>query len=150
MSYPNNKIRHDLVKDLHVFGSYVTGHLPRTHPFVVDTTHDDRAVEGVWLGNDLCTPNFWMYNFNHKKVLRMSDPKHFDTILPFLQPLDVPHRIDLTIADIEAMHTVAGQDVDFFHSTSNVHTRSRGPLVVVRLFIGTQKQISGPPLCPIS
>ena len=47
MSYPNNKIRHDLAKDLHVFGSYVTGHLPRTHPFVVDTTHDDRVVEGV-------------------------------------------------------------------------------------------------------
>ena len=46
-SYPNNKIRHDLTKDLHVFGSYVTGHLPRTHPFVVDTTHDDRVVEGV-------------------------------------------------------------------------------------------------------
>ena len=60
----------------------------------------------------------------------MSDPKHFDTILPFLQPLDVPHRIDLTIADIEAMHTVAGQDVDFLHPTSNVHTRSRGPLDV--------------------
>ena len=65
-SYPNNKIRHDLTKDLHVFGSYVTGHLPRTHPFVVDTTHDDRAVEGVWLGNDLCTPNFWMYSFAQK------------------------------------------------------------------------------------
>ncbi len=113
---------------MHVFGSYVTGQLPRTHPVVVDTTHDDRAVEGVCLGNNLCTPNFWMYSFKHKKVLRMSDPKHFDTILPFLQPLDVPHRIDLTVADIEAMHTVAGQDVDFLHPTSNVHTRSRGPL----------------------
>jgi hypothetical protein len=57
-SYPNNKIRHDLTKDLHVFGSYVTGHLPRTHPFVVDTTHDDRAVEGVWLENDFA-PQFF-------------------------------------------------------------------------------------------
>jgi hypothetical protein len=35
----------------------------------------------------------------------MSDPKHFDTILPFLQPLDVPHRIDLTIDSIESIHT---------------------------------------------
>ena len=26
------------------------------------------------------------------------------------------------------MHTVAGQDVDFLHPTSNVHTRSGGPL----------------------
>ena len=48
-AYPNNKLRHTLSKDLHVFGSYVTGHLPRAHPFVADTTHDDRAVEGVWL-----------------------------------------------------------------------------------------------------
>ena len=30
-----------------VFGSYVTGHLPRTHPIVADTTHDDRVLEGV-------------------------------------------------------------------------------------------------------
>ncbi len=53
-AYPNNQLRHTLSKDLHVFGSYVTGHLPRAHPFVTDTTHDDRAVEGVWFGNDLC------------------------------------------------------------------------------------------------
>ena len=58
----------------------------------------------------------------------MSDHKHFDTILPFLQLHDVPHRIDLTIADIEAMHTAAGRDVEFLHPTSLVHTRSRGPL----------------------
>ena len=52
-SYPTNKIRHDLVKDLHVFGSYVTGHLSRTHPLVADATHDDIALEGLWIGNDL-------------------------------------------------------------------------------------------------
>jgi hypothetical protein len=44
---------HDLERDRHVFGSYVTGHLPREHPHVADTTHDDRAEEGVFLGNDL-------------------------------------------------------------------------------------------------
>ena len=126
-AYPNNKLRHTLSKDLHVFGSYVTGHLPRAHPFVADTTHDDRAVEGVWLGNDLCTPNFWMFSFKHKKVMKMSDPKHFDTILPFLQPTDVPHKIDLTVADIAKMHKDAGQDIDFLHTTSTIQTRSRAP-----------------------
>ncbi len=35
----------------------------------------------------------------------MSDPPHFDTILPFLQPGDVGHKIDLTVDDIEKMHT---------------------------------------------
>jgi hypothetical protein len=31
----------------------------RTHPHVTDVTHDDRTQEGVFLGNDLTTPNFW-------------------------------------------------------------------------------------------
>jgi hypothetical protein len=30
-----------------------------------------------------------MWSFKHKKVYTMSDPRHFDTILPFLQPGDV-------------------------------------------------------------
>jgi hypothetical protein len=54
---------------LHVFGSYVTGHLPREHHHVIDTTHDDRAEEGVFLGDDLTTPNFWMYSLRPKKVM---------------------------------------------------------------------------------
>ena len=49
---------HDEARDLHRFGSYVTGHLPRTHPLVENETLDDRAPEGVWLGNDLSTPMF--------------------------------------------------------------------------------------------
>jgi hypothetical protein len=97
-------MRHDITKDLHVFGSYVTGHLPRTHPLVDDTTHEDRALEGIWLGNELHTPNFKMWSFKHKKVYTLSDPRHFDTILPFLQPGDVGHKIDLTVEDIQNMH----------------------------------------------
>jgi hypothetical protein len=42
-------MRHNLVKDLHAFGLYVTGHLPRKHPHVTDTTHDDRVEEGEFL-----------------------------------------------------------------------------------------------------
>jgi hypothetical protein len=100
---------HDLERDRHVFGSYVTGHLPREHPHVADTTHDDRAEEGVFLGNDLTTPTFWLWSFKHKKTMRMSDPKHFDHILPFLQPADVHHTIPLT--DQEVVHMHAKDDV---------------------------------------
>ena len=85
-----DQMRHNLVKDLHVFGSYVTGHLLREHPHVPDTTHDDRAEEGVFLGNDLTTPNFWMYSFREKKMMMLNDPKHWDHILPFMQPGDDP------------------------------------------------------------
>jgi hypothetical protein len=56
-------------KDLRVFGSYVTGHLPQEHPPVIDTTHDDRTEEGVFLGDDFTTPNFWMYSVLAKKVM---------------------------------------------------------------------------------
>ena len=95
---------HDLKRDRHIFGSYVTGHLPREHPHVADTTHDDRAEEGVFLGNDLTTPTFWLWSFKHRKAMRLSDPKHFDHILPFLQPSDVHHSIPLSNADVVRMH----------------------------------------------
>ncbi len=44
---PDHKMWYNLASDIHVFGSYVTGHLPRSHPLVADTTHDDRALEGI-------------------------------------------------------------------------------------------------------
>ena len=69
-----HELHHDLVKDLHVFDSHVTGHLPRTHPHVTDTTDDDLAEEGFFLGNDLTPPNFWMYNIRAEKVMMLSDP----------------------------------------------------------------------------
>ncbi len=102
---------HDEARDLHLFGSYVTGHLPRTHPLVENETLDDRALEGVWLGNDLSTPMFWMYSFKLRKVVRLSDPRHFDHILPFLCPEDIPHRIDLSAEDICKMHEEDGDKV---------------------------------------
>ena len=89
-----------------MFGSYVTGHLPREHPHVADTTHDDRAEEGVYLGNDLTTPTFWLWSFHHRKAMRLSDPKHFDHIRPFLQPADVHHSIPLDSDDIGRMHAI--------------------------------------------
>ena len=102
---------HDEARDLHRFGSYVTGHLPRSHPLVDNETMGDRALEGVWLGNDLTTPMFWMYSFRLRKVVRLSDPRHFDHILPFLCPDDIPHRIDLSADDICQMHEEDGSKV---------------------------------------
>ena len=79
------------------------------HPHMADTTHDDRAEEGVYLGNDLTTPTFWLWSFRHRKVMRLSDPEHFDHILPFLQPSDVHHSIPLKSDDIGCKHAI---DVD--------------------------------------
>ena len=39
---------------------------------------------------------FWMYSVKLRKVVRLSDPLHFDHILTFLCPEDIPHRIDLS------------------------------------------------------
>ena len=52
---------------LNLTGMFLAGHLPREHPHVPDTTHDDRAEVGVFLGNDLTTPTFWLWSFKHKK-----------------------------------------------------------------------------------
>jgi len=78
---------------------------------VENETLDDRALEGVWLCNDLSTPMFWMYSFKLRKVVRLSDPRHFDHIFPFLCPEDIPHRIDLSAADICTMHEEDGDTV---------------------------------------
>jgi len=51
-----------------------------------------------------------MYSFRAKKVMMLSDPKHWDHILPFMQPGDVPHRIALTDADIRDMHAPDGDE----------------------------------------
>ncbi len=37
-------------------------------------------------------------------------PSHWDHILPFMQPGDVPHRIAVTDADISAMHAFDGHE----------------------------------------
>ncbi len=59
----------------------------------------------LFLGNHLATPTFWLWSFKHKKAMRMIDPKHFDHILPFLQPADVHHAIPLTAQEVVRMHT---------------------------------------------
>ena len=68
-------------------------------------------MEGVWLGNDLTTPTFWMYDFKLRKVIRLSDPRHFDHVLPFLHPDAIPHAIDLSATDICQMHAEDGDQV---------------------------------------
>ena len=54
---------------------------------------------------------FWMYSFKLRKVARLSDPRHFDHILPFMCPEDIPHRIDLSADDICKMHEEDGDKV---------------------------------------
>ena len=38
----------------------------------------------------------------------MSDPQHFDHLLPFLHPFDIHHKIDLTPDEIMQMHSEDG------------------------------------------
>jgi hypothetical protein len=41
--------------------------------------------------------------------MRMSDPKHFDHILPFLQPADVHHAIPLSHRSRGSSHAYQGR-----------------------------------------
>ena len=81
--------------------------LPRKYPLVENETLDDRALEGVYLS----TPVIRMYSFQLRKVVSLSDPCHFDHILPFLRPEDIPHRIDLSADDMCKMHEEDGDKV---------------------------------------
>jgi hypothetical protein len=74
----------------------------------------------VFLGNDLTTRTFWLWSFKHKKAMRMSDPKHFDHILPFLQPADVHHAIPLTVQEVVCMH--AKDDIPFAAGACDLQT----------------------------
>jgi hypothetical protein len=74
---------------------------------VENETLDDRALEGVYLS----TPVIRMYSFQLRKVVSLSDPCHFDHILPFLRPEDIPHRIDLSADDMCKMHEEDGDKV---------------------------------------
>jgi hypothetical protein len=103
---------------------------------VENETLDDRALEGVWLGNDLSTPMFWMYSFKLRKVVRLSYPRHFDHILPFLCPEDIPHRIDLSADDICTMHEEDGDTVQRMSLRKSKRFRRESVL-----FIGTQFSI---------
>ena len=60
----------------------------------------------------------------------MSDPKHFDHILPFLQPADVHHAIPLTAQEVLRMH--AKDDVPVAAGASELqpdrtHVRGSSP-----------------------
>jgi hypothetical protein len=103
-SHGPHTLCHDETRDLHSFCSYVTGHLPRTHPLMENETLDDRAFEGVWLGNELIDPMFCMCSFKLRKVVPLIDPLHFDHILSFLCPEDIPHSVDLSANGICKMH----------------------------------------------
>ncbi len=52
----------------------------------------------------------------------MSDPRHFDTIWPFLQPGDVGHKIDQTVDDIEKIHKTSSSSISV--PTTTIQTRS--------------------------
>jgi hypothetical protein len=79
---------------------------------VENETLDDRALEGVWLGNDLSTPMFWMYSFKLRKVVRLSDPRHFDHILMMILLLLFLQKQSLAFAvylfGIGTLHTGPG------------------------------------------
>jgi len=75
-----------LHRDLHPFGCYIIGRLPREHPAVTNTTLSDRGLEGAFLGWDLSTPTVWMWSFRLRKPIRLHDAIFYDHLYPFSDP----------------------------------------------------------------
>eukprot|EP00961_Rhodomonas_salina_P187216 2527675-Rhodomonas_salina.1 len=91
-----------LHRDLHPFGCYAIGHLPREFPEVADTTHSDRGLEGAFLGWDIAMPTVWIWSFRKKEPVRMHDPVFYGQKFPFLDPTVLLNR-DIAPQDIERM-----------------------------------------------
>ena len=64
------------------FGCYALGKLPREHPLVTDTTHSDRALEGMFLAFNTSTPSVWIYSFRLQRAVQMSDVQFAKHLFP--------------------------------------------------------------------
>jgi len=82
----DHKFSQSLHRDLHPFGCYLIGTLPREHPLVTNTTLSDRGLEGAFLGWDLSTPTVWLWSFRLQKPVKLHDPVFYDDRFPFADP----------------------------------------------------------------
>mmetsp|Transcript_29600 Transcript_29600/g.60737 ORF Transcript_29600/g.60737 Transcript_29600/m.60737 type:complete len:449 (+) Transcript_29600:267-1613(+) len=106
----NHRYCQALHRDIHPFGCYTIGRLPREHPRVVNTTLSDRGLEGAFLGWDMTTPTCWIWSFKDKKPIRLHDPIFYDTRFPFSDPTCLVNRDYLSWEDIRRMHAVDEDD----------------------------------------
>ena len=97
----------NLDRDLHAFGSYCIGHLPRESKLVANTTLDDRGLEGAFLMSDHTTPTFWMWSFKFNKPMKMCDGIFYPQY-PFRDPSILQHTAHLSHEDVRAMHEADG------------------------------------------
>jgi hypothetical protein len=87
-------------------GCYVSGHMSCKHPMVQeDTTREDCALEGTFLGCDLTTPTFWLWSFSLKKPMHLEGPSFSLHLYPFRNPTMIINQGHLTLEDVEAIHT---------------------------------------------
>eukprot|EP00961_Rhodomonas_salina_P179639 2424071-Rhodomonas_salina.1 len=92
-----------LHRDLHPFGCYVIGKLPRDHPLVTNTTNSDRGLEGAFLGWDLKTLTVWIWSFKKRAPVRLHYQVFFDRKFPFRDPNVLVNR-ELSAAEVKRMH----------------------------------------------
>jgi len=97
----------NLDRDLHAFGSYCIGHLPRESKLVENTALDDRGLEGAFLMSDHSTPTFWMWNFKFNRPMKMCDGI-FNPTYPFRDPSVLQRPGHLSHEDICAMPAADG------------------------------------------
>ena len=98
----------NLDRDLHAFGCYCVGHLPRESPLVENSALDDRGLEGAFLMCDRTTPTFWMWSFKFNKPVKMCDGVFYDSKYPFRDPSVLQHPGCLSAEEVRAMHDTDG------------------------------------------
>jgi hypothetical protein len=94
-------------------------------------THDDRALEDIWLDNEFHTPNVLMWNFKHKRSAPCLTPS-FRYYFAFSSTgWCRSWKIGLTVDDIEKIHTESVPSIS--SPTKTIQTRSCGSSSLVPL-----------------
>jgi hypothetical protein len=88
---------------------------------------------------------FCMCSFKLRKVVCLIDPRHFDHILSFLCPEDIPHSVDLSANGICKMHEEDGYKVHHMPVCKSTRFRvtTSGEPVLVTPDSGAQDADSG-------
>merc|ERR1711939_309988 len=83
------------------FGCKAIGILPKEHPLIKNTSHQNRGFEGIFLRKDDRSEQVWLYVFALRKRMLFHDAHYYKSQFPFRDHgcLSNPKLMDATAVD---------------------------------------------------
>lgn len=87
------------------FGCKAVGVLPKEHPLIKNTSHQNRGYEGIFLRKDDTSEQVWLYIFALRKRMLFRDVQYYKEQFPFRNHgcLSNPKLIDPCLKDLGAL-----------------------------------------------